>query len=114
LRPFTCFAGLNPLSPPIAVVAQRAPDTLAIHNADAWFSLSPSFVPYIAAEERVDVLPCAVIAPSSVVVPDVIPDRKIARQHPPLTAGSGALEDGIQDFTDIDNAFLATPGLLCN
>jgi hypothetical protein len=29
----------------------------------------------------------------------------MARQHPPLTAGSGAVDDGIQDFTDIDNAF---------
>src|SRR5204863_8222501 len=47
-------------------------------------------------------------------VPDVKPSRKITRQHPPLTAGSDPIEDGIQDFTDIGRAFLATPGLLCN
>jgi len=33
--------------------------------------------------------------------------RSVARQHPPLTADSGAGEDGMQDVTDIDNALLA-------
>jgi hypothetical protein len=107
LATFHVLRRVEPFPPPIAVDAQRAPDTLAIHNADAWFRISPSFGPYIAAKERVNVLPCAVIAPRSVGVPDVIPSRKIARQLPPLTAGSGAVEDGMQDFTDIDNAFLA-------
>lgn len=32
----------------------------------------------------------------------MIPGRKIGRQHTPLTTRSGTVEDGIQDFTDID------------
>ena len=49
-------------------------DALTIDNANAWFSLSTGFGPYIAAEERVDVLPCAVIAPRSIVIPKFGPN----------------------------------------
>src|SRR6266516_3340053 len=52
------------------------------------------------------------MAPLSIIVPDMIPGRKIARQHPPLTAGSGAIEDRVQHFADVDRSLLARPVLL--
>src|SRR4051794_24064093 len=79
-------------------------DTLAIHTTDTWFSLTPSLGPDIAAQERVDVLPRAVITPSSIILPDVIPGREIARQHSPLTPGSDPIEDGVQHFADVDRS----------
>ena len=57
-------------------------------------------------------LPCAIIAPSAIVIPDVIPGRKIARQHAPLTPRFDTIEDGVQHFADVDRSFLARPVLL--
>src|SRR5690242_18391054 len=74
---------------------------LTVNYPNAWFGLAPGLSSYIAAAECVDVLPCSIIAPSAIVIPDVIPSRKIARQHSPLTTGSGTIECSIQDFTDI-------------
>src|SRR6266511_5484170 len=85
---------------------------LTVNNPNTWFTLSACLSPHIAAEERVNVLPYAVIAPGSIIVPDVIPGGKIARQESPLTPRSGAIEYSIQDFTDIDRSLLTRPVLL--
>src|SRR6266540_6303273 len=82
-------------------------DTLTVNNPNTWLGVSTGLGPYIAAEKRVDVVPCAIITPSSIIIPNVIPGRKIARQHPPLTAGPDAIEDRVQYFADVDRSLLA-------
>ena len=52
---------------------------LTVDNSNTWFTLSTGLGAHIATEERVDVLPGSVIAPLSILVPDVIPGGKIAR-----------------------------------
>src|SRR6266508_4505308 len=50
---------------------------LTVNNTYAWFGISTCLSSHIAADKRVDVPPCAVIAPDAIRVPDVIPCREI-------------------------------------
>jgi hypothetical protein len=94
LRPLPVYAVQIPFRRPF-----RWSRRLAIDNTDTWFWVAICLDTDCSTEQRIHTLQGAIIAPLSVILPDMIPRRKIRRQHPPLTTGSGAVEDGIQDFT---------------
>src|SRR6266498_3852094 len=45
---------------------------------------------------------------------NVIPGWKITWQHAPLTAGSQAIEDRIEDLTNVHSSLLSRTWFLCN
>src|SRR6266496_4237256 len=86
---------------------------LTVNNPNAWFSLSTGLGAHIAAEKHVDVLPCPIITLGSIIVPDMIPGLyRSAAYATDKWFWYGRRWHSREP--DIDSAFLATPGLLCN
>src|SRR5215207_4715056 len=89
-------------------------NTLAVNDGNTWFWITIGATAHLTAQDGVDMLPGAIISPDSIIIPDMIPGREVFGKHAPLTAGSNSIEDCIQDFTNVDRAFLARSFLLCN
>src|SRR5436190_15015140 len=89
-------------------------DTLTINDGNTWFWIAIGLTAHLTPQDRGDMLPRAIIAPGAIVIPDMIPGWEVFGEHAPLTARSNPIEDRIQDFTDVNGAFLARSFLLCN
>src|SRR5690606_8817308 len=54
----------------------------------------------LVSQRIVDALQGTVQTPAAKVEPDHAPGREIMRQHPPRTARSGLVEDGVPDLAE--------------
>src|SRR5207237_1879242 len=77
-------------------------DTLTIHHPNTWFGVASSLNPHLSTYHRIDTHQRPIITPYAVIIGDMIPRWELFWQHPPLTAGSRAIKERIQDFTDIN------------
>src|SRR3712207_2956449 len=73
-------------------------DRLAVHYACAGLRISLEVYSQTLAQLRVQILPGTVDTPSSEVVVNGLPGRKLMRQQAPSTATADHVEDGVEDL----------------
>src|SRR5262249_23587308 len=73
-------------------------DGLAVEDGGTGRVLAVVEAADVHAEEVMDLLPEALIAPGVEVVRDGLPRGEVVGQHPPGTAGAGEVEDGVDDL----------------
>jgi hypothetical protein len=71
---------------------------LAVHNPSRRLRLTPFPLPNPGTESIVDPLPRSIQFPLAEIAVDQLPLGKVMGKHSPLTAGSGHVEDGVDDL----------------
>jgi hypothetical protein len=72
---------------------------LAVQDCGRWLRIAASGPTDIRSQVVVQLLPGAVVAPTTEVRPGSTPGDEVTRDHPPLSATPGHVADGIEDRT---------------
>jgi len=76
-------------------------DTLAVDDAPCGLGITTPFLPLKLAQSGIDEAPGSIPDSLAEVVVDAIPIRKVRRQGSPLTTRAHHVEDGVQDFPEV-------------
>src|SRR5438874_770014 len=82
----------------------RRLDALAVQDGGGGAGQTPAGPPDLLAESIVDRLPSAVLAPLIVLLEDRAFGGKLPREHRPLAAGAGDVEDGVEHLPQVGRA----------
>jgi hypothetical protein len=52
-------------------------DALTIDNGNTWFWVTTFLGSHVTADKRINTVPCAIISPCPIIIPDMVPGRKI-------------------------------------
>src|SRR5574341_213655 len=80
---------------PTGFAAFRSLDTLAINDRRTGLRITLLLGTYLFHQRGIDPLPDSLPCPAPEVAIDRLPGRPVGRQHPPLTARAGNVQDGI-------------------
>jgi site-specific DNA recombinase len=103
------FPPVDLLAPVVASLAAdlASLDRLAVDAGGAWRRLTTGGDPHLLAEDVVDGLPGAVVAPLLEVVVDGALGGEVTGEELPLAAGFVEVDDGVEDFPHVDLAWSA-------
>jgi hypothetical protein len=76
-------------------------DGLAVQDCGGWLRIAASGQTDLRSQVVVQLLPGAVVTPATEVRPGSAPRDEVTRDHPPLSATSAHVADGIEDRTQV-------------